>query len=85
MEGGASDKSEIIFENFFEFNILKILIKYYFLCSILCIKEDTTMIECHKIENFDSDYIIGQYYMSLKDLVDNFSNIIKILEMFYSK
>jgi hypothetical protein len=39
------------------------------------------MLECHKIENFDSDYIIGQYYMNLKNLVDNLCDIINIPEM----
>jgi predicted RNA-binding Zn-ribbon protein involved in translation (DUF1610 family) len=39
------------------------------------------MNECHKIKILDSDYIIGQYYMNLKNPVDNLCNIIKILEM----
>jgi len=39
------------------------------------------MLECQKIDFSDSDYIIGEYYMKLKALVDNLCDIIKIPNM----
>ena len=39
------------------------------------------MLECRKIEISESDYIIGTYSMSLKNLVDKLCSIIKIPEM----